>query len=172
MAKATTPPNNDAQVKVAKIGAMQAIVVTLITVAGASLGYFLGDSGKAKASYKPQQHWLTMQSVKYSGAARIVINLNGNDFSYPASQVWAGEDFESRQEKIPLPIDAEVFQITFTALVDDADPNFGGHSVTKLGEEKIGLQQIPTGVRTVSGIPATGNTQTLSPFLEIKYAIE
>lgn len=172
MAKATPPPNNDTQVKVAKIGAMQAIIVTLITVAGASLGYFLGDSGKAKSSPKPQPHWLTVQSVDYSGAARIVININGNDFSYPAKQVWAGADYNAAQERIPLPIDADMFQIAFTALVDDPNPNFSGHFTSKLGEEKISAQQIPTGVRTISGIPAAGNAQTLAPFLEIKYTLE
>jgi len=81
MAKASPP--SDTQVKVAKIGAMQAIIVTLITVAGASLGYFLGDASKAKSSLKTQQHWLVVKNVKYPGAARIVININGNDFSYP-----------------------------------------------------------------------------------------
>ncbi|MEK7729124.1 MAG: hypothetical protein AAB354_11980 [candidate division KSB1 bacterium] len=170
MAKANPPV--DTQVKVARIGAMQAIIVTLITVAGGSLGYFLGDAGKAKPAPKMQQHWLTVQSVQYAGAARIVININGNDFSYPAKQVWAGEGYNTPQEKMPLPIDAEVFQITFTALVDDADPNFAGQYMSKLGEGKIGLQQIPTGVRTVSGIPSAGNAQMPSPFLEIKYAIE
>lgn len=170
MAKAN--PQVDTQVKVAKIGAMQAIVVTLITVAGGSLGYFLGDAGKAKSAPKVQQHWLTVQSVNYSGAARVVININGNDFSYPAQQIWAGADYNAAQERMPLPIDTEVFQITFTALVDDADPNFTGFFSTKLGEEKISVQQLPTGVRTMSGIPAAGNTQTPAPFLEIKYAIE
>ncbi|NUO83281.1 hypothetical protein HUU05_24685 [candidate division KSB1 bacterium] len=169
MAKANPPV--DTQVKVAKIGAMQAIVVTLITVAGASLGYFLGDAGKTKASPKVQQYWLTVQSVKYSGAARIVININGNDFSYPAKQVWAGEGYTTPQEKMPLPIDAEVFHITFTALVDDPDPNFNGQYPSKLAEETIGVQQIPTGERTVSGIPSVGS-QTLSPMIEIKYAID
>lgn len=170
MAK-TTPPV-DTQVKVAKIGAMQAIIVTLLTVAGGSLGYFLGDAGKAKSAPKVQQHWLTVQSVQYSGAARIVINVNGNDYAYPAKQVWAGANYNTAQEKFPLPIDADSFQLTFTALVDDADPNFEGHYSSKLGEEKIGVQQLPTGVRTVSGIPAAGNAQTPAPFLEIKYAIE
>lgn len=169
MAKANPPV--DTQVKVAKIGAMQAIIVTLITVAGGSLGYFLGDAGKAKSAPKAQQHWLTVQSVKYAGAARIVFNINGNSFSYPASQIWAGEDYQSQQEKIPLPIDAEVFQITFTALVDDPDPNFSGYYASKLAEETIGVQQIPTGERTVSGMPASG-AQTLSPSIEIKYSIE
>lgn len=170
MAKASAPI--DTQVKVAKIGAMQAIIVTLITVAGGSLGYFLGDAGKTKSVPKVQQHWLTVQSVNYSGAARIVINLNGTNFSYPAQQVWAGANYNAVQERVPLPIDADVFQITFTALVDDANPNFAGFYSTKLGEEKISVQQLPTGVRTMSGMPATGNTQTLAPFLEIKYAIE
>ncbi len=170
MAKANPPV--DTQVKVAKISAIQAIVVAVITVAGGSLGYFLGDAGKMKSAPKVQQHWLTVAGVSYAGTARIVININGNDFSYPAKQIWAGADYDATQEKIPLPIDSEVFQITFTALVDDADPNFAGFYSTKLGEEKIGASQMPTGMRTISGIPSAGSAQALAPLLEIKYAIE
>jgi len=66
-------PQNDSQVQAAKITAFQAITVALITVAGGSLGYFLGESGKAKSKPEIKQHWLTIKSVTSTGPVRIVI---------------------------------------------------------------------------------------------------
>lgn len=74
-------PQKDAEVQVAKITAFQAITVALITVAGGSLGYFLGDAGKSKSKPEIKQHWLAINNVNYIGSTRLAVTVNGNNFS-------------------------------------------------------------------------------------------
>ena len=162
----------DAEVQVAKITAFQAITVALITVAGGSLGYFLGESGKAKNKPEIKQHWLTIKTVDYSGLARIVVNVNGNNFSYPSNQIWAGDLEKAPQEKFPLP-GAEQYNISFAALVCPSDPTLGGAYETKFShQEEIGRTQIPTGEKTASCIPNADSPSEIKPPLKVSYAIE
>jgi hypothetical protein len=163
----------DAQVQAAKITAFQAIVVTLITVAGGSLGYFFGDAGKAKNKPEIKQHWLAIENVNYTGPARLVVTVNGNNFSYPSTQIWAGNGEQAPQERFPLPVGAEKYQISFTALVPEIDPGLKGFYPTKSPhEEEIGLQQLPTGERTVSFIPNASHSTQVKPMIHIKYSVK
>ena len=164
----------DSQVRVAKITAFQAIVVAVITVAGGSLGYFIGGSGKTKTETKQEikQNWLTIKDVNYSGSVRIVVNVNGNNFSYPSDRIWAGNVENAPQEKFPLPI-AEQYNISVTALVGSSDPGYSGSYATKeFHTDEIGQAQIPTGEKTAFCIPNASSTSGLKPTLKLSYAIE
>lgn len=162
----------DSQVQVAKITAFQAIAVALITVAGGSLGYFLGESGKAKSKPEIKQNWLTIKNVEYTGKARIVVNVNGNDFSYPSTKIWTGNWEPAAQEKFPLPL-AEQYKIAFTALVCPADPTLGGVYETRFFyQEETGRTQIPTGDKNASCLPNADSPSGIKPPLKVHYAIE
>lgn len=164
----------DSQIRVAKITAFQAIVVAVITVAGGSLGYFIGGSGKSKTEAKQEikQNWLTIEDVNYSGSVRIVVNVNGNNFSYPSNQIWAGSIENAPQEKFPLPM-AEQYNIFFSALVRSSDAGFDGPFLTKaFHEDEIGQAQIPTGEKMTSYIPNASSPSGLNPALKLSYAIE
>jgi hypothetical protein len=165
-------PQNDSQVKVAKITAFQAIAVALITVAGGSLGYFLSESGKAKSKAEIKHHWLTIKNVKYSGVTRVGIVINGNNFSYPTTKIWAGDGERNMQEKFPLPVGVERFQIAFTALVPEVSSMGGGFYSTSSPQEEISLQQLPTGERIVSFIPNASSSLIVKPFIEITYTLD
>jgi hypothetical protein len=165
-------PQKDSQVQVAKITAFQAIAVALITVAGGSLGYFLGESGKAKSKSEIKQNALIIKNVDYAGKARIVVSVNGNNFSYPATKIWAGNMEQAPQEKIPLPL-GEQYKIFFTALICPSDPTLGGVYETKFFyQEEIGRPQIPTGDKTASCIPNADSPSGIKPQLKVSYAIE
>ncbi len=166
-------PQKDAEVQVAKITAFQAITVALITVAGGSLGYFLGESGKTKNKPEIKQHWLAIKNVNYLGSTRLVVTVNGNNFSYPSTQIWAGNGEQAPQERFPLPVGAEKYQISFTALIPETDPGLKGFYPTQSPqEEEIGLQQLPTGERTVSFIPNASHSLQVKPMIQIKYSVE
>jgi hypothetical protein len=99
MPEVEAKPAEDAPVRVAKISALQAIVVAVITAAA---GVFAGYIGKSSTQAPPpQQRWIVIdgaESQAYS-VVRIVATINGVHFSYPSNSVWAevlGSDFPFR----------------------------------------------------------------------------
>src|SRR6266478_3282185 len=121
--------------KVAKISARQAVAVALISAAAGVAGALI-SSGTYSTSKQPPvaatqlpvatqppvatQHYLTIRSVgagshtDYVGF-RIVVEVNGQAYSYPSRAVWNSFDSDMASEAFPLPLSQHEYWVRFEA---------------------------------------------------------
>ena len=146
---------SDAEVKVAKITATQAVLVALITsVASLAAGVFVAKKSGDTPSTATQR-WLVIERVEGDAShhVRIVAHVNGVNFSYPSNAVWTEIGPQMSRERFPLPIETDVYRVSFSAFT----------KLPPLGApiEETTSQQVE-GVR-VSQLPVTGKTYELFP---------
>ncbi|HEX4265665.1 MAG TPA: hypothetical protein VH597_15120 [Verrucomicrobiae bacterium] len=111
----------NAEIRVAKISAKQAIVVTVITaIAGliaSFASYFHG------IEHSPPRHYLKIIGVEarslVGGAVRIVADVNGQPYSYPSRAVWADLQEGQPGESFPLPNEQSEYVLRFSAFYRD-----------------------------------------------------
>ena len=114
-------PKESLQFRIARLSAFQAIVVAIIVASGGILaGYFGHERIRDVTSSQPKR-WLTihgLESVRFS-TCRIVISVNGYNYSYPSTAVWARVGAAPR-EHFALP-PASSYRVAFRAIVDRGD---------------------------------------------------
>jgi hypothetical protein len=111
-----TESTGNTPVKIAKINAVQAIVVALITVVGgATAGYWVGNSGSSTPTI--QQKWLIIQGIDgpNNESVRVVIGINGIVFAYPADVSYTKIGPNMAEQKIPLPVGVDDYTLEFQA---------------------------------------------------------
>ncbi len=114
--------NPESHVKVAKISAIQGIVVALITaVAGVAAGYIARGGGEASPI---KQHWIEINSIESNNSTlvRLVITINGINYSYPSKAVWAEIGPSMSKERFPLPQESENYRVSFSAFLSERGP--------------------------------------------------
>lgn len=113
---------DNTQVKVAKITAFQAIIVTLITVLGGGIGYFAGTSGPEPVT--PAQRWLVIQGVDGppGESVRIVASVNSVIYAYPADVPYTKIGSNMAEQKLPLPSGVDAYTIGFEAQFKSMSP--------------------------------------------------
>lgn len=166
--------SGETQIKVARISALQAILVALITTLGGLVGGLA--IGRSSAGSGPaRQHWLVIEGVHQTKVPfiRVVATVNGLHFSYPSRAVWAEVNPGMSKERFPLPINADSFLVSFTAfgVHDPLQPHVAEFTSQVVEETKVhqlparnrayGLYDLYEGVRG-------GHPDTLS----VNYSIE
>jgi hypothetical protein len=159
---------DEAPVRVAKISAVQAVVVAVIT---ATAGVLAGYIGKSSTSVPPQQQrWIVIdgaESQEYS-VVRIVATVNGVHFSYPSNSVWAEVGPSMSRERFPIP-SAERYTVSFRAFLSNLGP-----SATLSGEANYveSITEVPSGERTYSLYPVNSGYRGAKPVLRVRYRVE
>jgi hypothetical protein len=168
MPEVEAKPAEDAPVRVAKISALQAIVVAVITAAA---GVFAGYIGKSSTQAPPpQQRWIVIdgaESQAYS-VVRIVATINGVHFSYPSNSVWAEVGPSMSRERFPIPT-ADRYTVSFRAFLSNPGP-----SATLSGEANYveSISEVPSGERTYSLYQVSNGYRGASPVLRVRYHVE
>lgn len=124
---------DDTQVRVAKITAFQAIVVTLITVLGSGIGYFVGSAGSSveKAAPANTQRWLVIHGIDGPSdqSVRIVASVNSVIYAYPADVPYTKIGMNMPEQKLPLPSGTDSYTVGFEAQFKTGTQ--GGFAVAK-----------------------------------------
>jgi hypothetical protein len=103
----------DVQLRIARLSAFQAITVAVIVaIAGIITGYFGHEQIRGVTSSHPKR-WLTIEDLESIGfsTCRIVVSVNGYNYSYPSTAVWARVGAAPR-EHFALP-EAPVYHVAF-----------------------------------------------------------
>lgn len=158
--------SGDSSVEVAKITALQAVVVAIITtVAGAAVGYV----GKPSSQITPSQRWIVIDGAESQiyPFVRIVATINGVHFSYPSNAVWAGIGPSMPKERFPIP-SADSYNVSFRAFLN------GGPDDVLNGEANYveSISQIPSGDRAYPLYPIKGVYRQPGPVLSVRYHLE
>lgn len=115
---------NEQQLQVARIAAWQAVLVALITaIGGAATGYFARGTETAKAPMK--QHYLIIQGVSGTSGdmVRVVARVNNLLYAYPADVPFTPISSGMPEQKLPLPITADVYTVSFEAQLRPSSRN-------------------------------------------------
>lgn len=132
------------QVRIARITAYQAVAVALVTaVGGIFAGYVAHDRIKDATASNPRRY-LTIERLeapRYT-QCRIVISVNGYNYSYPSTAVFARVGSEPH-EHFALP-DAATYRIAFRAIVPEGgdamaadSPLINEHSSAQSARDQI-----------------------------------
>lgn len=109
------------QFRIARLSALQAIVVAIIVaIGGIVTGYFGHERIRDVTASEPKR-WLTIESLESTkfSTCRIVVSVNGYNYSYPSTAVWARVGAAPR-EHFALP-SASSYRVAFRAIVDRGD---------------------------------------------------
>jgi hypothetical protein len=120
MARQSAGANNNegnGPIAVAKITAIQAVLVALITAMGGVLGFLIAGSGKDVP--QQSQYWLDLHKIEgpRGAAVRVEISVNGVMYAYPARGVWAAVGPDMSPQSMPLPVGGRRLRISFRAMV-------------------------------------------------------
>jgi len=128
----------DTQVQLARISAIQAITVAVIAAIGGIFAGYYGHQRISEVSLQQPKQWLTVDRVESRTftTCRIVLSVNGYNYSYPSTAVWARVGASPR-ERFALPSDS-TYRITFRALVPE------GRDAQLFESPEV--QQVPSGV--------------------------
>lgn len=161
------------KLSIAKIGAVQAIIVALITAfAGVSAGYFArGDSAP---SQEVVQRWISVdgiQTIDYP-LIRLVITVNGANYSYPSKAIWAqvGEN----RERFPLPMTSENYRVSFQAFLSEDGNQTALHAASQHVDE-IAIDHLPANQKLYNLYEFGGSSSvygTRSNVAQIKFSVE
>lgn len=157
----------DEPVRVAKISAVQAVVVAVITaVAGVVAGYI----GKPSTQATPQQRWIVIDGAESDGYSlvRIVATINGVHFSYPSNSVWTEIGPNMSRERFPVP-SSDRYNVSFRAFLSNPGP-----AATLSGEANYveTISDVPSGERTYSLYPVMGSYRGSAPVIHVRYHME
>jgi hypothetical protein len=158
------------QVKVAKISAVQAVIVAIITaIGGLATGYF--GRGPVGRESPPQQRYLVIdhiQSDKHSLAV-VVINVDGISYTYPSTTLWMEIGGMSRA-RFPLPPSKDGYRVSFRAFLSDRGPVPTVRTESHPPGERVG--QFPVTGLVANLYPAEGSYQPANPLASVTYGIE
>jgi hypothetical protein len=164
-------PNEEPQIKVARISALQAVVVATIT---AGAGVLAGYISRPSVHDPPKQTWIVLDGAEAEEIAdlagiRVVLMVNGLHFSYPTNSVWTEVGPRMSQERFPLPSEP-YYTVSFRAFLSrsgNREPMFAGDAnyVDRISE-------VPSGERTYLLYPVHGVFRGDAPFLKLRYHIE
>ena len=110
----------DSAVRVASITAKQAIIVALITAAAGLAGAYVAQHGTPSAAVNRSVKVTAVDSPD-PGAIRVVIEVNGQAYSYPSRVLWADVSDHMSQESFPVPSDALTYSVHISAYFRDAN---------------------------------------------------
>jgi len=143
-------PPSVPEVKIAKITSLQAIAVALITAIASILGTLLA----AHHSDPVPGHWhtMTVDQVTYTNAEpktaiRLVLEINGQAYSYPSRTLWSDIGGNISPESFPLPPSPSGYKVHFEAYLRHPD------GTIKLLQSQV-LDSVPE-----SSIPFAGSYQ-------------
>jgi hypothetical protein len=97
-------------VVVAKVSARQAIIVALITAVAGVMGVL---AARRESGPSTTPHWLRIEAIETQSTAplRLIISVNGINYSYPSTAVWITPGPYIPHEQFPLP-EAPRYHIT------------------------------------------------------------
>ncbi len=155
------------QLRVAKISAIQAVVVALITaIAGVVVGYL---AAPGRSVPQPQRR-LVIESVQLPRAfslARVVVSINGQAYSYPATELWT--QIGDAKENFLLPA-APRYRVYVTGFVS----NPGQNPIVRLSAPRaddFAAEQIPVEDRVVPLHTAEGSYRGSHDMVTVQYSI-
>jgi hypothetical protein len=104
-------------IRVAKITSFQAIAVAMITAVAGIVGTLLAthhsDPGSRWRKITIDQ--LTYNSAEPKTAIRLIVECNGQAYSYPSRTLWADIGGNISQESFPLPPSTDGYHVHFEA---------------------------------------------------------
>lgn len=112
------PDNIDnTPVKVAKINATQGILIALITAAVTLATSYWAYGNRESKSQEITQRWLVIQGIDGPSeeSVRIVVNVNGILYSYPADVPYTKIGLSMAEQKLPLPAGSDNYTLAFEA---------------------------------------------------------
>jgi len=161
---------SNTEVKIAKITAFQGIIVALITaVAGVSAGYFARGSEEETA----KQHWIQINSIdtKNSELVRLVITVNGINYSYPSKAVWAEVGPSMSKERFPLPIESKNYTVSFSAFLSNRGPSPTLRSESQVVND-FSINKLPQKEQMYYLYLVDGSYRAAVKNVEINYSVE
>jgi hypothetical protein len=155
-------------IKIAKIAAIQAIIVAIITTVGGLLGYTI-----EKKHSSPQdmvQRWISIKSIEgdHRRLVRLVVSINGIYYTFPQKAVWA-EMGENMAVKYPLPIEKDKYMVSFWASLTSPGIPSDEEAETNTPSE-IKLSKVPT-EKVCKLFPITNGKVGADSNLKIHYEI-
>jgi hypothetical protein len=117
----TTRNGEEPAVQAARVTSKQAVLVALITALGGLATGWLSHG--SSATPVTQQRYIKVTGVNSDGQGdvRIVIEVNGQAYSYPSRAVWAEVGPQMPSEVFPLPTGASEFSVHFSAFLSDGN---------------------------------------------------
>ena len=121
-----------------------------------------------------KQRWIKLNSIEtdtYS-LIRLVISVNGANYSYPSKAVWA--QIGTNKERFPLPITSDEYRVSFKAFLSDP----GNVPTVEASTQKVdefSIQQLPVEDKTFELYSVGGFStvyETGKDAVQIKYSIE
>src|ERR1700733_10228025 len=110
--------------KIAKITALQAIAVALITAIASIIGTLIAEHH----SEPVPGHWHTITVYEVTcddglpkTAIRIVLEINGQAYSYPSRTLWSDIGDSISPESFPLPPSTSGYKVHFEAYLRKPD---------------------------------------------------
>jgi hypothetical protein len=157
--------NDSKEVQVAQISAKQAIIVASITALAGIIGAFISYSqgirhSEAIQSPAEPHHFLKIDSVEdldAGGEVRIVMDVNGQPYSYPSRAVWDKILSDQPGESFPLEASQTEYVLHFSAFYRN-----GSNEVTELDNSEP--LRIPT-----SSLPFLGSYNLYGKTRDIAY---
>jgi hypothetical protein len=107
-------PKKDSAVQVASVTAKQAIIVALITSLAGLAGAYIANQRKPVDSVERRIKIDSIDALA-AGAVRVVIEVNGQAYSYPSRAVWEAVGQHISQETFPLPPGLSTFSVHVSA---------------------------------------------------------
>lgn len=163
----------ETKIKVAKLGMIQAIIVSCITAAaGVATGYIA--RGELPSQKEPNQHWLVIKEVTSNehSVVRVVATVNGVNYSYPSKVLWAEIGPGMSSERFPLPLTNDGYRVSFSAFVSDKGPEvpvvvFGSNEI-----EEVSKTLLPVKSKSFSLYQLAGSYRAAVKDVSIVYEIE
>ena len=185
---ASTPrqfsPHPDSNVEVARITARQAIIVAVITsvagLVGGMVGYFANHPANPPTNPPEHavayvQHRISIDGVALEGgdvesqklAIRVIVDVNGQAYSYPSRAIWADISPNMPKEEFPL-APAETYKVHFAAYLRSQKGGWEMLESQELQETSAGSSHLQYyGLRRVNS-----NLDEHGSFLEITYHLQ
>jgi hypothetical protein len=165
----------DTGVKVAKITAMQAILVALITsVASLTAGFLVAKKSSDIPASAVTQRWLVIERVEGDSTrhVRIVAHVNGANFSYPSKAVWSEIGPQMSRERFPLPLESSTYRVSFSAFNKLPPPGAPIEETTSQQAEEIKVSLLPVSSKSYELYPLAGGYRGATPGFRVIWSIE
>jgi hypothetical protein len=111
--------------QVARISARQAIIVASITAMAGLAGGYLARPPSAPDGRQYRLHIVRINTDGAEAAVRIVVDVDGQAYSYPSRALWADVVPNMSSEDFPLPAGKSEYRVRFSAFVRRADGTLG-----------------------------------------------
>jgi hypothetical protein len=172
MAMTQSSSETPKEVQVAKISSRQAIIVALITSIAGIIGAFVGIRVQTqKGDAVP--HQISIEGVEFPRcddpcSVRIVVEVNGQTYSYPSRAIWGRIGPMMSKERFPL-VPSSEFKVNIKAFLRDPNNRIDEFQSQLLTTDKA--DALPTD-REYRLYPYEGFTRGNAPELIVHYRIE